>query len=112
MFTCQRSGSLLRPRWLAAVFGSICAASASCAAPATSDGAKAIEQAYVEYFSKAVVDKGIVTVTPSGEDYLVTWYLQKARELADASQGALRIERFAYTLTPNSDGGWTIKADR
>ncbi len=112
MFTCQRSGSFLRSRWPAAVFASICASSAACAAPATSDGAKAIEQAYVEYFSKAVVDKGILTVTPSGEDYLVTWDLEKALELADPSQGALRIERFAYTLTPKSNGGWTIKADR
>ncbi|HEY1943570.1 MAG TPA: hypothetical protein VGH40_15780 [Roseiarcus sp.] len=102
----------MRPRWPAAVVASICASSAACAAPATSDGAKAIEQAYVEYFSKAVVDKGIVSVAPSGEDYLVTWDLQKALELADPSQGALRIDRFAYRLTPNSDGGWTIKADR
>ena len=102
----------MRARWPVSVFASICASSAACAAPATSDGAKAIEQRYVEYFSKGVVDRGILAVTPSGDDYLVTWDLQKALELADPSQGALRIDRFAYTLTPKGDGGWTVKADR
>jgi len=88
---------------------------ASCgamAAPATSEGAKAIEQGYVEYFSRAVIDRGVVTVTPSGDDYLVAWDLQKALELAGMDHAALRIEPFAYTMTPRDDGAWTVKADR
>ena len=28
------------------------------------------------------------------------------------AKGALRIERFSYTLTPTGEGAWTVKADR
>ena len=48
---------------------------------------KAIEQGYVDYFSHAVVDKGIVSVAPDGEDYVVAWDLQKAIDLRGTAQG-------------------------
>lgn len=80
------------------------------AAPATSDGAKAIEQDYVAYFGKAVVDKGILTVTPNGEGYVVSWDLQKALDLVP-TKASLQIDPLVYTLTPHDDGAWTTKAD-
>jgi hypothetical protein len=86
--------------------------STAFAAPATSEGARAIEQGYADYFGKAVVDKGIVSATPDGDDYVVAWDLQKALDLAGAAKGALRIERFSYTLTQSDGDAWTIKADR
>jgi len=99
-------------RWPTSAFLLIAASSASLAAPATSDGARAIEQTFVDYFGKAVVDKGIVSVAPDGDDYVVAWDLQKALDLAGAPKGALRIDRFSYTLTPTGEDSWTIKADR
>ena len=75
-------------------------------------GAKEIEQGYADFFSKAVIDKGIVSVAPDGKDYVVAWDLQKALDLAGPPTGAVRIERFSYTLTPAGEGAWTIKADR
>ena len=101
----------MHARWPSSALFLFATASAGLAAPATSDGAKAIEQGYVEYFGKAVVDKGIVSVTPDGEDYLVSWDLQKAFDLIGPPEGALRIARFSYTLTPEDDGDWTAKAD-
>jgi hypothetical protein len=82
------------------------------AEPATQEGAKAIAQSYADYFSRAVVDKGIVAVTPSGEDYVVSWDLQKALDLTGAPKGALRIERFSYTLSPGEGDAWRVRADR
>ncbi len=102
----------MHARWLSSAFLLIAASSAGLAAPATSEGAKAIEQGYVDFFSKAVIDKGIVSVAPDGEDYVVAWDLQKALDLAGPPKGALRIERFSYTLTPTGEGAWTVKADR
>ena len=101
----------MHARWPSSALFLFATASAGLAAPATSDGAKAIEQGYVEYFGKAVVDKGIVSVTPDGEDYLVSWDLQKAFDLIGPPEGALRIAQFSYTLTPEDDGDWTAKAD-
>lgn len=100
-------------RWPLPALLLIAASAPSLAAPATSEGAKAIEQGYVDYFSKAVVEKGIVSVAPKGEDYVVTLDLQKALDLLTSpAQGGLRIERFSYTLTPGAAGSWTAKADR
>ena len=90
----------MHARWLSSAFLLIAASCAGFASPATSDGAKAIEQGYADYFGKAVVDKGIVSVSPDGDDYVVAWDLQKALDLAGPPKGALRIERFTYTLTP------------
>ncbi len=102
----------MHARWPSSALLLIATASAGLAAPATSEGARAIEQGYVDYFGNAVVDKGVVSVAPDGEDYVVAWDLQKAIDLAGAAKGALRIERFSYTLTPTGEDAWTVKADR
>ncbi|MGD1038859.1 MAG: hypothetical protein ABR878_17185 [Roseiarcus sp.] len=98
--------------WPSSAFLLIATSSAGLAASATSDGAKAIEQGYVDFFTKAVVDQGIVSVATDGDDYVVVWDLQKALDLAGSPKGALRIESFSYTLTPGDEGSWTVKADR
>ena len=100
----------MRARWSLPIFFLIAAFSGARAAPATTEGAKAIEQDYIDYFSRAVVDKGIVTVTPSGEDYVVSWNLQKTIDLADNPEISVRVDPLVYKLTPR-DGGWTVKAD-
>ena len=46
----------------------IAAASPACASPATPDGARQLEDAYAAYFTRAVIDKGVVAVTPDGDD--------------------------------------------
>jgi hypothetical protein len=101
----------MRARWPSAAFLLIATASAPLAAPATFEGAQAIEQGYVDYFGKAVVDKSVVSVAPDGEDYLVSWDLQKALDLGGPPKGALRIERFSYRLAPAGEGAWTATAD-
>lgn len=101
----------MTPRWAFSILVLVAGASPALAEPATPDGAKAIEQAYIDYFSKAVIDKGIVTVTPSGEDYVVAWDIRKALDLAGAPAGALRVAPFSYTLTPQGGGAWTVRAD-
>lgn len=100
----------MRARWSLPIFFLLAAFSTARAEPATSEGARAIEQGYIDYFGKAVIDKGIVTVTPSGEDYVVSWDLQKAIDLADAHEMSLRADPLVYTLT-RRDGGWTVRAD-
>ena len=87
------------------------AAAPGLAAPATSEGASAIAQGYAAYFSQAVLDKGYVTVTPQGDDYLVTWDLQKIIDLAKAPPDALRIDKYSYVLRVTGDDSWTVKAD-
>lgn len=102
----------MNARWPFSALLLIASSSVGLAAPATPDGAIAIEQGYVDYFGKAVVEKGIVSVAPTGEDYVVTWDLQKAFDLSGAPKGALQIEPFSYTLTPGSEGSWIMTADR
>jgi hypothetical protein len=84
---------------------------AALAASATTEGAQAILQGYAAYFSQAVVDKGIVTAEPRGDDYLVTWNLQKALEAANAPTGAFHVDSFSYVLTPGAGEAWNVKAD-
>ena len=81
------------------------------ASPATSDGARQLEQSYADYLTRAVIDKGVVSVTPDGDDYVVAWDLEKGIVLLGADPGALKAARFSYRLTPTGDGAWRLAAD-
>jgi hypothetical protein len=85
--------------------------SPALAAPATTDGARQLEQGYADYLTRAVVDKGVVSVTPDGDDYVVAWDLEKGIVLLGADPGALKAARFSYRLTPTGDGAWRLAAD-
>ena len=98
------------PRLLPAL-AAIAAASPALASPATSDGARQLEQGYADYLTRAVVDKGVVSVTPDGDDYVVAWDLEKGIVLLGADPGALKAARFSYRLTPTGDGAWRLAAD-
>jgi len=89
----------------------VAAASPVLASPATSDGARQLEQSYADYLSRAVIDKGVVSVTPDGDDYVVAWDLEKGIVLLGADPGALKAARFSYRLTPTDDGAWRLAAD-
>ena len=96
---------------LTASFLTLAAGAPALAAPATSQGARAIEQGYAAYLSNAVVDKGIVSVAPDGDSYVVTWNLQKAVQLTDPPANSVKIDKFVYRLTPGANGVWTLKGD-
>jgi hypothetical protein len=81
------------------------------ASPATSDGARRLEQSYADYLTRAVVDKGVVSVTPDGDDYVVAWDLEKGVVLLGADPGALKAARFSYRLTPTGGDAWRLAAD-
>jgi hypothetical protein len=98
------------PRLLPALVA-IAAASPALASPATSDGARQLEQGYADYLTHAVIDKGVVSVTPDGDDYVVAWDLEKGIVLLGADPGALKAARFTYRLTPTGDGAWRLAAD-
>jgi len=89
----------------------VAAASPVLASPATSDGARQLEQSYADYLSRAVIDKGVVSVTPDGDDYVVAWDIEKGIVLLGADPGALKAARFSYRLTPTDDGAWRLAAD-
>ena len=89
----------------------VAAASPALASPATSDGARRLEQSYADYLTRAVIDKGVVSVTPDGDDYVVAWDLEKGIVLLGADPGALKAARFSYRLTPTGDGAWRLAAD-
>ena len=79
---------------------------------ATTEGARALEADYAAYFTRAVVDRGIVSVVPEGDSYRVTWRLQKAIDLAGGLQGALTIEPLSYRLIPVGGGAWKLEGDQ
>jgi hypothetical protein len=89
----------------------VAAASPAMASPATSDGARRLEQNYADYLTRAVIDKGVVAVTPDGDDYVVAWDLEKGIVLLGADPGALKAARFSYRLTPTGDDAWRLAAD-
>jgi hypothetical protein len=101
----MRIRSLLPPLLIVA------AASPAFSSPATSDGARQLEQGYADYLTHAVIDKGVVSVTPDGDDYVVAWDLEKGIVLLGADPGALKAARFSYRLTPTGDGAWRLAAD-
>jgi hypothetical protein len=101
----------MRMRTLLSPLLIVAATSPAWASPATSDGARSLEQSYADYLSKAVVDKGVVSVTPDGDDYVVAWDLEKGLTLLGADPGALKAARFSYRLTPTGDGAWRLAAD-
>jgi hypothetical protein len=102
----MRAGNYLPTAMLFAL-----AACPALAAPATSDGAKAIAQGYAAWFSQAVVDKELVVVAPQGDDYLVTWDVQKIIDLAKPPPDSLKIDKFSYLLTPTGDEAWKVSAE-
>ncbi len=85
-------------------------AAAPAAAAATSDGAAQLARSYADYFTRAVIDKGVVSVTPDGDGYVVAWDLEKAMALLGADAGALKMQPFTYRLTPAGDGPWRLEA--
>jgi hypothetical protein len=96
----------------------LCAALAALVLPlagafaetATPEGAKSIEQDYAAYFTQAAIDKGIVTVAPDNDGYVVTWDLQKVADLGGL-EGAIKIEPLTYRLVPGPAGAWTLRGD-
>jgi hypothetical protein len=89
----------------------VAAASPAAASPATSESARQLEQSYADYLTRAVIDKGVVSVTPDGDDYVVAWDLEKGIALLGANPGALKAARFSYRLTPIGAGAWRLVAD-
>jgi len=87
------------------------AVSPAFASPASPDGVRQLEDAYAAYFTRAVIDKGVVTVTPDGDDYVVAWDLEKGIALLGADPGMAKAARFSYRLTPTADGAWRLLAD-
>ena len=85
-------------------------AAAARAEPATPEGAKAIAAVYAAYFSQSLIDKGVIEVTPEGEDYVVAWDLQKAVAAAGGASSVLKVAPFVYRVTPTLDGGWIAKS--
>jgi hypothetical protein len=85
-------------------------AGSAAADPATPERAKEIESLYAAYFSQAVIDKGVVVIAPQGEDYLVTWDLQKAIAAAGGPEDAVKMAPLVYRMTPTVGGGWITKA--
>src|SRR3974390_861474 len=98
-------------RSLAALAALTLSAASAHAEPATAEGAKAIEQSYAAYFSRAVVENGIVSVLPDGDGYVVIWDLQKAIDLIKPP-GSVKIDRLMYHLIPGRHGAWSLKGDR
>ncbi len=95
----------------AAALSALVAGAPAAADPATPERAKEIENLYAAYLSQAVIDKGVVVVTPQGEDYLVTWDLQKAIAAAGGPPDVVKIAGpFVYRMTPTVGGGWITKA--
>ena len=79
--------------------------SAAHAEPATSEGAKAMADAYAAYVTSAALEKGILAITPQGDDYVVTWDFAKALAGTDVT-----VSPFVYRITPTLDGGWFVHA--
>jgi hypothetical protein len=107
----RRQAVSMRIRTLLPPLLIVAATSPAWASSATSDGARRLEQSYADYLTHAVIDKGVVSVTPDGDDYVVAWDLEKGIALLGADPGALKAARFSYRLTPTGDGAWRLAAD-
>ena len=88
-----------------------CAASSSGAmAAATPEGAKAMEAGYAAFLTQAVIDEGLLSIEPEGDDYVVTWDIQKAIDESKPTKGEVTVEPFSYRLTPGPGGSWIFKS--
>lgn len=86
------------------------AAGPASAEPATPEGAKAIGATYAAYFGAAVIDKGFVTITPQGDDYVVSWDMKKAIAAMGGAAKDVQVGPLVYRITPTLDGGWLARA--
>jgi hypothetical protein len=71
------------------------------------EGARAIEDAYAEYFSRAAIESGFLSVHPDGDAYVVTFDVEKAIAAAKAPPDALHVGAFSYRLKAEENGGWS-----
>jgi hypothetical protein len=78
------------------------------AEPATAEGARSLEEAYAAYFSRAVIDRAIVTIAPDNDEYIVTWALQKVADLSGLHNG-IKIDNLSYQVVPGQAGAWTVR---
>ncbi|MFI5012519.1 MAG: DUF2125 domain-containing protein [Hyphomicrobiales bacterium] len=98
-------------RWSASVLALLLATAPALAETATSDGAKALGQSFAAYFGQSAIDRGIISVLPKGDDYEVTFDLQRVVDGFNLPAGSLRIGSFAMLTTPQLDGTWKVKSD-
>src|SRR5580692_11030004 len=88
------------------------ASAPALAEPATSEGAKALGESFATYFGQSALDRGLIAVTPQGEDYKVAFDLQRVVDgFAPPAEFALRIGTLSFLTAPMPGGTWKVKAD-
>lgn len=90
----------------------IAAQAPACCAPATSEGARAIAQQISAWLGPFLAGQGIVAVSPSGEDYAVSFDTEKALGLLKVPGAAFKIDPLSYFYTPGADGAWSLRGDQ
>ena len=87
-------------------------AAPALAEPATPEGAKAVLDRYAAIIGQEAIDKGLVSVKPDGDAYLVTWdfgpIIPKPEKPADPT---ISIAPLSYRETPKGDGAYAWRAE-
>ncbi len=83
----------------------------AAAAPATDDGARAIEKSFATYLGKAAVEQKVISVKPQGDSYQISLDLEKATANFKAPGFELKMPSWTMLATEQADGNWVVKSE-
>jgi hypothetical protein len=90
----------------------LCAASSPlAAAPATEEGAKALLKQFTEIYGPFFVDRKILTLEPKGDEYLMSFDIEKIVGLLKISELHVKATPFTALLSPLPEGGWSYRGN-
>src|SRR5260370_18368641 len=99
------------PRLTASVLAMLLATAPALAETATPDGAKALDESFAAYFGQSAIDRGLITVMPQGDAYLVNFDLQRVADGFNVPGVSLRVGSWSCLTAQLPDGTWSVKSD-
>ncbi|CAM5765180.1 hypothetical protein LMIY3S_01397 [Labrys miyagiensis] len=106
----HRVGRARRGLVPAAALAGLFLAAPAHAATATPAGAKAITDGFARYFGRKLVDRGVITVTPKGDHYDLTYALDGAKLGLPADGPQFQFGPVTVQLTQKDDGSYAFTA--
>lgn len=85
--------------------------SVAIAAPATEDGAKAMEKSFSPLIGTSAFEKKVVTIAPLADGYQISFDAEKLVSLLSSSKVEFKMAPMVLLATPQADGLWNVKAD-
>ena len=103
-----RSGAFCCRLLGATLLASVYAATPASAGTATQKGAQKLEDTLARYFGRTLFDKGMISISPQGESYDLSFELDSAKLGVASDSSQIQFGPYSVLITPKDDGTYGI----